>query len=75
MEYTNETNEKVVCYCDECLIKKILDASLCSAWTSDNDDKLTDEFILNLQKIKDDLNKLSNDFKKASEELNKKLNN
>ena len=65
MEYTNEINEKVVCYCDECLIKKILES----------DDKLTDEFISNLQKIKDDLNKLSNDFKKASEELNKKLNN
>ena len=65
MEYTNETNEKVICYCDECLIKKILES----------DNKLTDEFISNLQKIKDDLNKLSVDFKKASEELNKKLNN
>ena len=61
MEYTNERNEKVICYCDECLMKKILDASLCSAWTSD-------EFISNLKKIKDDLNKLSADFKK---ELNK----
>ena len=75
MEYTNETNEKVVCYCDECLIKKILDASLCSAWASDSDNKLNDEFISNLQKIKDDLNKLSVDFKNATEELNKKLNN
>ena len=64
MEYTNETNEKVVCYCDECLIKKILES----------DNKLNDEFISNLQKIKDDLNKLGDDFKKASEELNKKLN-
>ena len=42
MEYTNETNEKVICYCDECLMKKILE----------NDEKLNDEFISNLKKLK-----------------------